>query len=143
MPSKAENDKLYMQLAQSYANMSKAIRAKVGAILVTNTGVVIPGYNGTPSGTDNSCEYIDPETGEIITHPYVIHAELNCILKCAKEGISAIDSVLYVTHAPCIRCAAMLKQAGIREVIYKEKYRDCSGVDYLSINNVTVRMFEE
>jgi len=131
-------DDMYMKIAQLYAIRSKAIRAKVGAVLVTEVGVVIPGYNGTPSGTDNACESIDPETGEIITKPEVIHAELNCILKAAKEGVSCVNSTVYVTLAPCMQCSSMLKQAGVKNVFYRKSYRDMRGVEYLRSNGVNV-----
>lgn len=115
-----------MGTALLYAKQSKANRAKVGAALVTNTGIVIPGYNGTPTGTDNTCEYEND-----VTLPSVIHAELNCLLKAAREGVSVIDSVLYVTLSPCEPCAAMLLQAGVRKIIFKDEYRNNSGINYL------------
>lgn len=115
-----------MGTALLYAKQSKANRAKVGAVLVTNTGIVIPGYNGTPTGTDNACEYENN-----VTLPSVIHAELNCLLKAAREGVSVIDSVLYVTLSPCESCAAMLLQAGVRKIVFKDTYRNYSGINYL------------
>ena len=137
-----QQDLIYMQTAEAFAQLSKAQRKKVGAILVTNQGVVIPGTNGTPSGTSNVCEDI-VETGvypayKLVTKPEVLHGELNCILKCAKEGVSCLDAVLYTSLSPCLPCAAMLKQAGVKKVYYRELYRDESGVQYLLNNGVLV-----
>ena len=124
--SKANLDSVYMGTALLYAKQSKATRAKVGAVLVTKTGVVIPGYNGTPIGTDNTCEDVDN-----VTLPETIHAETNCVLKAAREGISVVDSVLYVTLAPCQTCAAMLLQAGVSKIVFREFYRNSLGLNYL------------
>ena len=113
-----------MQIAELYAQESRATRAKVGAVLVTSTGVLIPGYNGTPSGWDNICE-VDNKT-----LPYVLHAEMNCILKCAEEGVSTRGCTIYVTHSPCWHCAACLAQCGVKTVRYKQKYGDAVKSDY-------------
>lgn len=136
-------DSTYMQMAQSIALHSKAVRKKVGAILVTNHGVVLPGYNGTPAGMDNSCEKIagyDHNTKQdvLVTKPEVIHAELNCILKAAKEGVSVVDSVVYVTLSPCVQCAAMMIQSGVKRVVFGEQYRDNSGILLLKTAGVAV-----
>lgn len=136
-----QQDLIYMQAAESFALLSKAQRKKVGAILVTNQGVVIPGVNGTASGTSNVCEYTEYSIANIsylVTKPETIHAELNSILKCAKEGVSCLDSVLYTTLSPCLPCSAMLKQAGVKKVFYRELYRDENGVQYLLNNGVLV-----
>ena len=123
-------DDVYMGTALLHAKKSKAVRAKVGAVLVTKTGIIIPGYNGTPSGTDNACEETAIDGG-LITKPEVLHAELNTIMKAAREGVSVLGSTVYVTLSPCLPCSAMLLQAGISRLIYKDKYRDNSGVEYL------------
>ena len=136
-----QQDLIYMQTAEAFAQLSKAQRKKVGAVLITSQGVVIPGTNGTASGTSNICEDIEYTIGNIVnlvTKPEVIHAELNCILKCAKEGVSCLDAVLYTSLSPCLPCSAMLKQAGVKKVYYRELYRDESGVQYLLNNGVLV-----
>ena len=136
-----QQDLIYMQTAEAFAQLSKAQRKKVGAILVTNQGVVVPGTNGTASGTDNTCEVLEYTIGNVsalMTKPEVIHAELNCILKCAKEGVSCLDAVMYTSLSPCLPCSAMLKQAGVKKVYYRELYRDESGVQYLLNNGVLV-----
>jgi dCMP deaminase len=132
-PESRFND-IYMQMAELMASQSKAIRKKVGAVLVTNNGVVLTGYNGTPSGWDNTCEH-KTEDG-LVTKPETIHAELNCILKAAKQGVSVIGSSVYVTLSPCSQCAAMLAQAGVKAVYYREQYRDKSGVSLLEKHGI-------
>jgi dCMP deaminase len=131
---KPEQHDVYMQTALLHAGLSKATRAKVGAVLVTNQGVLLTGYNGTPHGWDNCCE-----TEENITKPEVIHAELNCILKAAKQGVSVVDSVVYVTLSPCVSCSAMLSQAGVKKVYYRDQYREKTGVEYLQANGIIVQ----
>ena len=126
-----------MQQARLYASMSKAQRLKVGAVLVTSTGIVIPGYNGTPKGLDNTCEDYEGKT-----KLSVIHAELNCILKCSREGVSSQGSVVYMTHSSCQSCAAMLISAGVKEVIYADLYRDISGIGLLHEGHVLTRHFK-
>lgn len=139
---KKEFSEVYMGTALLHSRLSKAVRAKVGAALVTNTGVVVPGYNGTPAGTDNNCEHsID---GKLVTKDETIHAELNCILKCAKEGVSCIDSTIYVTLEPCLRCAAMLKQAGVKSVFFLHEYSSSrQGANYLRQYGVSVHQINE
>ena len=135
---KTEEIGVYMRNAFAFASLSKAIRHKVGAVLVTKQGVVIPGVNGTVSGTDNACEYVDQETGELITKPTVIHSELNCILKSAREGLSCLDATLFVTLSPCLSCSAMIAQAGVKHVYYAEEYRVPDGIDFLKQCGVQV-----
>lgn len=137
MVSKQETDKLYMQIAESYASISKAVRKRVGACLVTSQGSILGGVNGTARGSDNACERVLPN-GELETLETTIHAELNCILRAAREGVSVLDSTIYVSLSPCVRCSALLIQAGVKRVVYKEAYRDKSGVQYLQDNNVLV-----
>lgn len=126
-------DDVYMGFAQGISVKSKAKRKQVGACIVTKNGVTLSGYNGTPKGWDNTCE--DKNN---VTKPEVIHSELNCVLKAAKEGISLTGSVCYVTLAPCVSCSAMLFQAGITKVIYKEDYRDTTGIELLRKYGVEV-----
>lgn len=136
MPNKLVTDSIYIQMAHLNATQSKAERKKVGAVLVTESGILLPGYNGTPRGMNNSCEYVTPEG--LVTKQSVIHAELNCILKAAREGVSVVNSTLYVTLAPCEACAAMIVQAGIKEVYYSEEYRSTSGIDLLKEAGISI-----
>lgn len=136
----------YMRFALDLAKESKAERKKVGAVLVTNNGVLLPGINGTPSGWDNTCEdsygYDLQGIETTVTKQEVIHAELNCILKAAKEGVSVVESTLYVTLSPCVPCAAMIAQAGIKRVFYYEDYRCKKGIDILRYNAILVHKLE-
>jgi dCMP deaminase len=127
-----------MQIANLNAELSKGIRAKVGACIVTSNGVVLTGYNGTHTGADNSLEYVDTETGELITKPEVIHAELNCVLKAAKEGVSCKGATVYSTLSPCTHCAAMLVQVGVSKFFFKEMYRSDAGCVILRSSGIEV-----
>ena len=147
MANQKELDGVYMQTALAHASLSKAVRAQVGAVLVTSHGVTLTGYNGTPRGLDNRCEELKPQpfTHEptLVTKPEVIHAELNCILKAAREGVSCIDSTVYVTLAPCVQCSAMMVQAGVRRLVYKTPYRDTSGLSLLEGSGVRIQQYSE
>lgn len=138
-------DSVHMQTALLHASLSKAVRKKVGAVLVTKQGVVLTGYNGTPSGYTNQCENsvysVATDEWTTVSRPEVIHAELNTILKAAREGVSVLYSTIYVTLSPCIACSAMLTQAGVKKVIYLEEYRDNSGILLLKDCNVEVLKF--
>ena len=119
----------YMEVAKTFSNCSTAKRLKVGAILVKNGNIISFSYNGTPSGFDNDCEYLID--GELVTKSIVLHAEENLLMKIAKSNESSEDSIMFVTHSPCIKCARLIYQAGIKEVYYREEYRDISGVEFL------------
>ena len=137
MASRESLDLVYMQTALLHASLSKATRAKVGSCLVTKQGVCLTGYNGNYSGGGNVCE---DEYG--MTKPTVIHSELNCVLRAAKEGISVLDSTLYVTLSPCQSCASMLIQAGIQRVVYLQQYRCSEGLDLLRKAGIIVNKME-
>tara|TARA_R100000656_G_scaffold61465_1_gene47487 strand:- start:18007 stop:18402 length:396 start_codon:yes stop_codon:yes gene_type:complete len=121
---------LYIDIAERVAQESYCERAKVGAILVKNKNIISMGYNGCPSGMSNVCE-IDG-----VTKPEVLHAESNAILKCAKNGSSCDNAVLYCSYSPCFECAKLIIQSGIKEVYYSELYRDQSGLDLLQKANI-------
>ena len=134
MADQKQLDEIYMGTALLHSRLSKARRAQVGAVLVTRQGVTLTGYNGTATGRPNECEteHIDKDWFVTrITKPEVIHAELNCILKAAREGVSCIDATMYVTLSPCVPCAAMMIQAGVKRLVYKEMYRDQGGINLL------------
>ena len=147
MANQKELDGVYMQTALAHASLSKAVRAQVGAVLVTSHGVTLTGYNGTPRGLDNCCEELKPQPfphePALVTKPEVIHAELNCIMKAAREGVSCIDSTVYVTLAPCVQCSAMMIQAGVKRLVYKTPYRDMSGLLLLKEAGVLTQSFHE
>ena len=132
MTRQEEKDRAYMAMADDFGQLSHAVRAKVGCVIVSDKGQIISqGYNGTPSGRDNSCEYVG-EDGELHTKAEVLHAESNAITKCAKWGSTTDGATLYVTLSPCMECSKLIIQSGIRRVVYKNLYRNGDGLDLLS-----------
>lgn len=115
-------NKTFIKIASIISYHSKAKRNKVGAILVKNNRIISIGYNGTISGFNNNCEKNN------ITKKSVVHAEVNAISKCAMSEQSTFMSILYVTTSPCVDCAKLIIQSGIKKVYYKKKYRDNSGI---------------
>lgn len=133
-----------MKTAELYAQHSRSQRNKVGAVLVNddNDRIVMCGYNGTPPNGDNNCEYVNKD-GELVTKPEVVHAEENAILFCAKMGISTKGKILYTTLSPCFQCAKMIITAGIKRIVFKEQYRDTSGIDLLKQYGVEIYQIED
>ncbi len=119
-------DKSYLEMARVWAKNSYCVRRQVGAIIVKDRMIISDGYNGTPSGFENVCE---DETGH--TKPYVLHAEANAITKVAQSNNSSKDATLYVTASPCLECAKLIIQAGIKRVVYCDAYRIADGLDLL------------
>jgi len=127
MDSKQETlDRRYLRMAAIWAENSYCQRRKVGALIVKGKMIISDGYNGTPAGFENVCE---DEDG--ITKPYVLHAEANAITKVARSNNSSEGSTLYVTASPCVECAKLIIQAGIRRVVFSELYRITDGVELL------------
>ena len=118
-------DHSYLQMAEVWSQNSYCKRRKVGALLVKDRMIISDGYNGTPSGFENICE----EDG--VTKPYVLHAEANAITKVAKSGNSSEGATLYVTASPCMECAKLIIQSGIKRVVYRDEYRITDGIDLL------------
>jgi dCMP deaminase len=136
--------KFYMSVAESTAQLSSAVRLKVGAILVKDDKIISMGYNGTPSGWDNVCEnLVGYEFGEPVlkTKPETLHAESNCITKVARSTESSAGSTMFCTHAPCIECAKLIYQSGIKKMYYRDTYRDQSGVEFLQKGGVVVEHY--
>ncbi len=119
-------DKRYMRMAFIWAENSYCKRRKVGALLVKDKMIISDGYNGTPSGFENVCE-----DKHDVTKPYVLHAEANAITKVARSNNSSEDATLYVTSSPCIECAKLIIQSGIKRVVYADSYRLSDGIDLL------------
>lgn len=133
----------FMQVAKLTANNSFAQRTKVGAVLVKNGRLIASGWNGQPSGFPNCCEekIVDDVTGNVSlkTLPTVIHAEANIISFCAKHGIATNGTELYITLSPCVSCALLIIQAGIKTVYFNQEYRDLAGVDMLRSSGIEVK----
>ena len=130
-------DSRYLRMAKIWAENSYCERRKVGALLVKDKMIISDGYNGTPSGFENVCEDEDNKT-----KPYVLHAEANAITKIARSHNSSDGSTLYVTASPCIKCAKLIIQAGIKRVVYSEKYRLEEGIELLKRAGIEVVYIE-
>ena len=126
-------DYRYLRMARIWAENSYCRRRQVGALVVKDKMIISDGYNGTPSGFENICE---DESGT--TFPYVLHAEANAITKLARSSNNSDGATLYVTASPCIECSKLIIQAGIRRVVYAEKYRLTDGVDLLEKAGIKV-----
>ena len=156
-----QSDKYYIKVAQLCAKNSYAVKLQVGAIIVKDGQIMSDGFNGTPCGFENKCEIINCLTNhchkgynkintqcflcekcKLTTKSYVLHAESNAILKCAKYGRPTNDSTLYITHSRCIECAKLIIQAGIIRVVYLEDYRKVEGLELLKKAGINVEKFE-
>ena len=126
-------DHRYLRMAQIWAENSYCVRRKVGALVVKEKMIISDGYNGTPSGFENICE--DENN---VTKPYVLHAEANAITKLARSSNNSDGATLYVTASPCIECAKLIIQAGIKRVVYGEKYRLEDGINLLKRAGIEV-----
>lgn len=127
-------DVRYLEMARIWAKNSYCERRQVGALIVKNKVIISDGYNGTPSGFENTCE---DETGR--SKPCVLHAEANAITKVARSNNSSDGSTLYITASPCIECAKLIIQAGIKRVVYDELYRVSDGIDLLQQAGIEVQ----
>ena len=132
-----EIDKRYLRMAAIWAENSYCMRRKVGALIVKDQMIISDGYNGTPAGFENVCE--DEHN---ITKPYVLHAEANAITTVAASSNSSKDATIYVTSAPCIECAKLIIQSGIKRVVFSEKYRTEEGCDLLRRANIELEYIE-
>ena len=126
-------DRRYMRMALIWAENSYCTRRQVGALIVKNKMIISDGYNGTHAGFENVCE---DEHG--LTKPYVMHAEANAITKIARSNNSSEGATMYVTASPCIECAKLIIQSGIKRVVYAEKYRLEDGLNLLKRAHIEV-----
>ncbi len=164
---KTKFKELYIDIARRVAELSYAQRLKVGAIVVKEDRIISMGYNGMPAGWDNDCEYkdydlakdfngnyfpyseqeypLEDERGRyrLKTRPEVLHAESNALAKLAKSNDSGDGADLFITHSPCIECAKLIYQSGIRRVYFGKNYRDDSGVRFLKQSGVEVIQHEQ
>jgi dCMP deaminase len=126
-------DARYLRMARIWAENSYCKRRQVGALVVKDKMIISDGYNGTPSGFENVCE----DDGNV-TKPYVLHAEANAITKLARSNNNSEGSTIYITASPCIECAKLIIQAGIKRVVYGEKYRLTDGIELLERAGIEV-----
>ena len=143
----------YMKTAETFAELSHAQRLHVGAIVVKDDRIISIGYNGMPAGWDNNCEDESVELYSgyegaihktvLKTKPEVLHAETNAIAKLAKSNESGLGASMFITHAPCLDCAKLIYQSGISSVLYRDAYRDTSGITFLEKSGITVEQIEK
>jgi dCMP deaminase len=154
----------YMDVAERTSKLSSAIRRQVGAVIVKENRILSYGYNGMPTGWTNECEYKEYMPGDywdgllypheeydktvesnrryrLVTKDEVLHAESNAIAKVSGSTESSEDATLFVTTAPCIHCAKMIFQSGIKNVFYRDTYRDDAGVEFLQKGGVSVTKY--
>ena len=130
-------DERYLRMAHIWAENSYCQRRQVGALVVKDKMIISDGYNGTPSGFENVCE-----DDNNVTKPYVLHAEANAITKLARSNNNSDGATIYITASPCIECAKLIIQAGIKRVVYGEKYRLTDGIDLLKRAGIEVIYME-
>jgi dCMP deaminase len=139
---KAKFKQAFMKTAYVFAELSSAIKLKVGAVVVKDDRIISLGYNGTPTGWDNVCELeiINFQDGsvQLKTKSEVIHAEMNALMKLASSTESGKGAAIFITHSPCMECAKGIYQTGITEVYYTEAYRNVDGIDFLQKCGITV-----
>ena len=140
MPSQNQLDETYLSMASIWSQLSKAERKKVGCLIVKDGAIISDGYNGTPSGFDNTCETIATIDGstKLITKAEVLHAESNAISKLAKSTQGSDGATLYATCSPCLECSKLIIQCGITRVVYGEKYRNYDGLELLKKAGVEI-----
>ena len=131
----------YMATARIFAELSHARRLHVGAIVVKDDRIISIGYNGMPTGWPNDCEDVvqhSDDTTTLKTKPEVLHAETNALAKLARSTESGLDADIFITHSPCLDCAKLIYQSGIRRVWYGAEYRDSSGPEFLRKSGIQV-----
>ena len=134
----AKYDRAYLRMALEWAQLSHCKRKQVGALIIKNRMIISDGYNGTPSGFENCCEDEDKKT-----HWYVLHAEANAILKTASSTHDCGGATLYLTMSPCKECSKLVHQAGIKRLVFINKYKDAAGIDFLKEAGVDILEFDK
>ncbi len=131
-------DRAYLRLAREWAKLSHCKRKRVGAIIVKDATIIADGYNGTPTGFENDCE-----DGNGETKWYVLHAEANAILKVARSSNKANGATLYLTNSPCKDCSKLVLQAGIKRLVFVDRYKDTSGLDFLEKAGLEIKQIND
>jgi len=132
----------HLKAAKAYSELSRAQRLKVGAVLVKDDRIISVGYNGTPAGGSNECEYLDPIEG-LTTKAEVVHAEMNAIAFAARNGVNTDGCTMVVTHSPCFECSKLLVQSGVKEIYYETEYRLVDALEFLRAHNVIVEKIDD
>jgi dCMP deaminase len=146
MPRQEQFDEAYLLMAETWGQLSKAERKKVGCLVVKDGQIISDGYNGTPAGYDNVCEtenegFHPSAENKLETKPEVLHAESNALMKLAKSTNSSEGSTVYLTMSPCFECSKLMIQAGVKRLVYSEKYRNESGIKFLNENKIETCFF--
>lgn len=142
MASQHKLDEAYLDICETWSRLSTALRKKVGCIIVKNGIIISDGYNGTPSGFDNDCEFEDPFNKTLVTKSEVLHAESNAITKLAKSTQSSSGATMYITINPCVECSKLIIQSGIKKVIYKNFYKNHDGINLIKRANIEIKQYE-
>lgn len=135
-------DKTMLATAKLFGELSYCEKKKVGAVIAKDDRILATGYNGTVSGFDNKCETYDFLNDKLVTSPYVIHAEQNALMFCAKNGIPTDGTTMYITLSPCATCSKLIVQSGIKRVVFLEYYKDLDGLEFLKLANVELMYLE-
>lgn len=135
-------DETMLATAKLFGELSYCEKKKVGALIAKDGRILATGYNGTVSGFDNKCETYDAVEDKLVTSPYVIHAEQNVLMFCAKNGIPTDGTTMYITLSPCYTCAKLIVQAGIKGVVFLEYYKDLGGLEFLREASVELLYWE-
>ena len=141
MASQSKLDEVYLSMSKTWSSLSRAKRKKVGCLIVKDGIIISDGYNGTPSGFDNECEFELDNTG-LVTKPEVLHAESNAITKLARSTQSSSGATMYITINPCIECSKLIIQSGISRVVYKDFYKSAEGINLLRKANINIEKHE-
>jgi len=135
-------DEVFMGVAWLFAKRSTCLRGQVGAVAILDNRIISTGYNGSPSGQEH-CTVENGCSSEATSCPNAIHAEANLIAFAAKSGVSLNGAILYCTHEPCIKCAQLIIQAGIKKVYYDKEYTNHDGRDLLFKSQVLIHRYEK
>lgn len=135
-------DKVMLRTARLFSNLSYCEKKKVGAVIAKDGRILATGYNGTVAGFDNRCETYDFIENKLVTSPFVIHAEQNVLMFCAKHGIATDGTTMYITLSPCETCAKLIVQAGIKRVVFLDYYKNTDGILFLQQAGVLTELGE-
>lgn len=135
---KPKHIKAYMECSEAFSRCSYSERLQVGCVIVKNNNIISTGYNALPTGLDGSLEDTNGNT-----KPEVRHAEKNALMGLIKSNESAVGATMFCTHSCCYLCSVDIVDAGIVRFIYKDEYRDSSGLEYLKARCVQVEKYEE
>lgn len=142
-------DKNFLNIAYEIATASKCVSRKTGAVIVKNGRIVSTWYNGTPAGYINCRDHFQwgygPEHHDW-SYKYEIHAEMNAIVWAARNGISIEGATIYCTYEPCFDCTRAIIAAGLKRIIFREKYKHHTGTeveDFVQENGAVIEQVEE